>query len=63
MTDTPFLTVADVARLVVMTEPWTIDNDLITPTFKVKRNRVEERFARQYPCWVGSRRAVVWHPA
>ncbi|HWS11749.1 MAG TPA: AMP-binding protein [Rhodocyclaceae bacterium] len=49
--------------LVVMTEPWTTDSDLITPTFKVKRNRVEERFARHYPRWVGSRRAVVWHPA
>ncbi len=26
-------------------EPWTIDNELITPTLKLKRNRVMERFA------------------
>src|SRR6185295_4203114 len=27
--------------LVVVKEPWTVDNDFITPTFKVKRNRIE----------------------
>jgi long-chain acyl-CoA synthetase len=47
--------------LVVMTEAWTVDNDLITPTFKVKRNRIEDLFARNYDQWVGMRRKVVWH--
>ena len=28
--------------LVVTAEAWTVDNDLITPTFKVKRNRIED---------------------
>ena len=31
--------------IVVTKEAWTVENDLITPTFKVKRNRIEERFA------------------
>ncbi len=26
-------------------EPWTVDDGLITPTLKLKRNRIEERFA------------------
>jgi long-chain acyl-CoA synthetase len=47
--------------LVVTVDPWTIDNDLITPTFKVKRNRIEELFARNYGSWVGSRKKVVWY--
>jgi long-chain acyl-CoA synthetase len=46
--------------LVLMTEPWTVDNDLITPTFKVKRNRVEDLFAKNYSAWVGSRKKVIW---
>ncbi len=47
--------------LVVMTEAWTVDNDLITPTFKVKRNRIEDLFANHYEQWVGARKKVIWH--
>ena len=47
--------------VVLMAEPWTVDNDIITPTFKVKRNRIEDLFARNYDKWVGSRKKVVWH--
>ena len=46
--------------LVVVTEPWTVDNGFITPTFKVKRNRIEEVYAKRFEGWVGARRAVVW---
>ena len=46
--------------LVVTTEPWTVDNDLITPTFKVKRNRIEDMFAANYEAWVGQRKKVIW---
>ncbi len=46
--------------LVLMTEAWTVDNDLITPTFKVKRNRIEDLFARNYEAWVGSRKKILW---
>ena len=49
--------------VVVMTEAWTVDNDLITPTFKVKRNRVEDLFAKNYDSWVGMRKKVIWHQA
>ena len=35
-------------RAVVLTlEPWTVDNGLITPTLKVKRPAIEQRFAAQ----------------
>jgi len=47
--------------LVLMTEPWSVENDLITPTFKVKRNRVEDLFAKNYESWVGSRNKVIWY--
>ncbi|MBC7942555.1 MAG: AMP-binding protein [Chitinophagaceae bacterium] len=49
--------------LVLMSEPWTVENDLITPTFKVKRNRVEDLFAKNYEAWVGSRKKVIWFNA
>jgi long-chain acyl-CoA synthetase len=31
--------------LVVMKDEWTVDNGLLTPTLKVKRHVLEERFA------------------
>jgi long-chain acyl-CoA synthetase len=49
------------ACLVVTQEPWTVDNDLITPTFKVKRNKVDDRFAGLYEQWERTRQRVVWH--
>jgi long-chain acyl-CoA synthetase len=47
--------------LVVMSEAWTIDNDLITPSLKVKRNRIEELFAKHYEAWSRMGKVVVWH--
>jgi len=49
--------------VVLMAEPWTVDNDIITPTFKVKRNRIEDLFAKNYDKWVGARKKVVWYSA
>jgi long-chain acyl-CoA synthetase len=46
--------------LVVETTPWTVDNGFITPTFKVKRNRVEEAYAARFQTWVSMHRPVVW---
>jgi long-chain acyl-CoA synthetase len=46
--------------LVVVREAWTVDNDLVTPTLKVKRNRIEAVYSRHYESWVSTRRPVVW---
>jgi long-chain acyl-CoA synthetase len=46
--------------LVVAGTPWTVENDIITPTFKVKRNRIEELYARSYEGWESSGKKVIW---
>jgi long-chain acyl-CoA synthetase len=46
--------------LVVVSEAWTVENDLVTPTLKVKRNRIETVYAQHYEHWVAERKAVVW---
>jgi long-chain acyl-CoA synthetase len=35
-----------------------VDNGFITPTFKVKRNRIEEAYAAKFEAWVGKRAKV-----
>jgi len=46
--------------LVAVKTPWTVDNGFITPTFKVKRNRVEEIYGPQLEGWVEQRKKVVF---
>jgi len=46
--------------IVVTTTAWTVDNDVITPTFKVKRNRIEDLYARHYETWESSGKTVIW---
>jgi long-chain acyl-CoA synthetase len=46
--------------VVVTAEAWTVENDILTPTMKVKRNKLEDLFARNYEKWVGMKKKVVW---
>jgi long-chain acyl-CoA synthetase len=38
---------AKVRRIILSLEPWTVDNGLLTPTLKVKRARVLDKFAEE----------------
>ncbi|MDP2441493.1 AMP-binding protein [Rhodoferax sp.] len=46
--------------LVVATNAWTVENDIVTPTFKVKRNRIEDAYAANYERWEASGQPVIW---
>ena len=46
--------------LIVMTAPWTIENGLITPTFKIKRNVLEAKYTAQFDAWTSRGRKIVW---
>jgi long-chain acyl-CoA synthetase len=45
---------------VILKESWTIENGLMTPSLKVKRNAVEKRFSPKYSGWFNQDHAVVW---
>lgn len=49
-----------IEKFVVLPEPWTVENELMTPTLKVKRNVLEKRFVHRYPEWYGKPGKVVW---
>ena len=46
--------------IVVVTHPWTVDNDIITPTFKVKRDRIDKIYAAHYERWEAAGQKVIW---
>jgi long-chain acyl-CoA synthetase len=46
--------------VVVTADAWTVENEILTPTMKVKRNKLEDLFARNYERWVGMKKKVVW---
>ena len=52
--------VAKIQKIVVMKEDWTIDNGLLTPTMKIKRNRVEKIHQDIYPKWFNDEAAILF---
>ncbi len=45
---------------VIVKDPWTIDSGLLTPTMKIKRNRVDERYLARGDEWRRQGRAIIW---
>jgi len=49
-----------VAFLAVVRGPWTIDNELITPTLKIRRTKLEQRYLGRIDSWRAEDRRIVW---
>lgn len=49
-----------VQRIVVMKEPWTVENNKITPTMKIKRGNIEKEFASQLEPWYNKKETIIW---
>ncbi len=46
--------------LVVVSEPWSIENGTLTPTMKIRRSRIEAAVAPQVEAWYASPSVVHW---
>ena len=49
-----------IAKCVIVDEPWTVDNNLMTPTMKVKRNQVEDKYGEVLAREAQVRNKVAW---
>lgn len=47
-------------KVIIMQEEWTVDNNLLTPTLKVKRNILEKAKAPNYEKWYNNKAIIVW---
>jgi long-subunit acyl-CoA synthetase (AMP-forming) len=46
--------------IVVVSDPWSIENGFLTPTMKIKRSRIESAVAPQIEAWYARRARVLW---
>lgn len=47
-------------KIVVVSDPWTIENGMLTPTMKVKRGVIEKRYAPKVEGWYAEKARVIW---
>jgi long-chain acyl-CoA synthetase len=47
-------------KVVVIEDEWTVDNGLLTPTMKIKRNKIEKQYAARYDEWYQQKGIVAW---
>lgn len=45
---------------VVIRDLWTMDNDMLTPTMKIKRNKIEAKYENRLEEWYKQSKHVVW---
>jgi long-chain acyl-CoA synthetase len=49
-----------VKKIVVMKEAWTVDNNMMTPTMKTKRNVIEKKYAPNMEPWYDKKEVIIW---
>ena len=47
------------SNIVVLFDEWTVENKLLTPTMKIKRNELEKIYQKKYSNWCGSDQIVI----
>jgi len=45
---------------IIQAEPWSIENECLTPTLKVKRPKIDERYGRDYLVWHEAKEGIIW---
>ena len=49
-----------VQKIVIIKGAWTIDNNMLTPTMKTKRNVIEKNYASMMEPWYENKESIIW---
>lgn len=44
----------------IVKDSWTIENNFLTPTMKIKRNTVEDTYVPKMDAWYESKKSIIW---
>ena len=51
------------ARIIILPDTWSVENGILTPTLKVRRAQVHQRYSPFYEAWLDDPRPIIWHVA
>ena len=46
--------------IIIVNEDWTIENKLLTPTMKIKRNELHKKYRAEYNDWFEQKENIIW---
>jgi long-subunit acyl-CoA synthetase (AMP-forming) len=49
-----------VKKIIVMKEAWSVENGILTPTLKIKRNQLDKKYKAAYHDWFAESANVLW---
>jgi long-subunit acyl-CoA synthetase (AMP-forming) len=49
-----------IKSLVILQEPWTVDNGVLTPTLKIRREVLNQRFEDRFWTWYARQEEIIW---
>lgn len=49
-----------ISTAIIQSDQWSIENDLLTPTLKVKRTNVDQKFGDKYLKWHEDNESIIW---
>ena len=47
-------------KIIILKDNWTIENEILTPTMKIKRNVVENKYKENYNKWVKDENEIIF---
>ena len=47
-------------KIILLKDNWTIENNILTPTMKIKRNIIEKKYKENYDKWVKDKNEIIF---